>query len=53
MADAKAGERYECATCGTQVVIIKTEGAVPRCCGADMATVAAKPAAPKPASAQG
>ena len=53
MADAKAGERYQCATCGTQVVIIKTEGAVPRCCGADMTTVAPKSTAPKPASAQG
>jgi DNA-directed RNA polymerase subunit RPC12/RpoP len=66
MADAKAGERYQCATCGTQVVIIKTEGEVPRCCGAPMLSssggttprtprdnVAAKPAAPKPASAQG
>ncbi len=50
MADAKAGERYQCATCGTQVVIIKTEGAVPQCCGASMEALAAKP---KPASAQG
>jgi DNA-directed RNA polymerase subunit RPC12/RpoP len=67
MADAKAGERYQCATCGTQVVIIKTEGAVPQCCGAPMLlssgqkatphtprdNAAAKPAAPRPASAQG
>jgi hypothetical protein len=45
MADAKAGERYQCATCGTQVVIIKTEGAIPQCCGAPMLL--------SPASAQG
>jgi hypothetical protein len=50
MADVKAGERYQCATCGTQVVIIKTEGATPRCCGSDMGSLGAKP---KPASAQG
>ncbi|MCW2933967.1 MAG: Desulfoferrodoxin, N-terminal domain [Actinomycetia bacterium] len=50
MAEAKAGERYQCGTCGTQVVIIKTEGATPQCCGAPMDGVAAKP---KPASAQG
>ena len=50
MTDAKAGERYQCATCGTQVVIIKTEGAIPRCCGAAMGSVVAKP---KPATAQG
>ena len=50
MADAKAGERYQCGTCTTQVVIIKTEGAIPQCCGAPMDGVAAKP---KPATAQG
>ncbi len=60
MADAKAGERYQCATCGTQVVIIKTGGATPRCCGAGMLSPsagatrapgegqAAQPATPKP-----
>ena len=36
MADAKAGQRFQCGTCGTQVVIIKTEGTIPRCCGTDM-----------------
>jgi hypothetical protein len=36
MADAKAGERYQCGTCGTQVVVIKTEGEIPQCCGAAM-----------------
>ena len=36
MADAKAGQRFQCGTCGTQVVVIKTEGAIPRCCGAEM-----------------
>jgi hypothetical protein len=48
MADVKAGERYQCATCGTQVVIIKTEGEIPQCCGAPMEALAAKP---KPAAA--
>ena len=32
--------------CGTQVVVIKTEGQAPRCCGADMASPAPKPAKP-------
>jgi hypothetical protein len=49
MADAKAGERYQCGTCDTQVVVIKTEGATPQCCGAAMEPVDVKPAA-KPAS---
>jgi hypothetical protein len=44
MADAKAGERYQCGTCDTQVVVIKTEGAIPQCCGAAMEPVGAKPA---------
>lgn len=48
MADAKAGERYQCGTCGTQVVVIKTEGEIPQCCGAAMEPAGAKPAA-KPA----
>lgn len=43
MADAKAGQRFQCGTCGTQVVVIKTEGAVPRCCGTEMESLAAKP----------
>ena len=43
MTDAKAGERYQCGTCGTQVVVIKTEGATPRCCGAEMEGMAARP----------
>lgn len=43
MADAKAGQRFQCGTCGTQVVVIKTEGAVPRCCGSEMESLAAKP----------
>jgi hypothetical protein len=42
MADAKAGQRFQCGTCGTQIVVIKTEGAVPRCCGAAMESQAAK-----------
>jgi hypothetical protein len=46
MAEAKAGQRFQCATCGTQVVVIKTEGHAPRCCGADMENSAAKPAKP-------
>jgi hypothetical protein len=46
MADSKSGERYQCATCGTQVVVIKTEGAIPQCCGAVMlSSSGAKPAA--------
>jgi hypothetical protein len=48
MAEAKAGQRFQCATCGTQVVVIKTEGQAPRCCGADMGNPAAKPAKPSP-----
>lgn len=36
MADAKAGQRFQCGTCGTQVVVIKTEGAPPRCCNTEM-----------------
>jgi hypothetical protein len=46
MAEAKAGQRFQCVTCGTQVVVIKTEGQAPRCCGADMASPAPKPAKP-------
>jgi hypothetical protein len=45
MADAKAGERFQCGTCETQVVLIKAEGAVPRCRGAGMASLPARPAA--------
>jgi hypothetical protein len=48
MAEAKAGQRFQCAACGTQVVVIKTEGQAARCCGADMENLAARPA--KPAS---
>ena len=44
MANAKPGEKFQCGTCGTQVVVIKTEGEAPRCCGADMASLSAKPA---------
>lgn len=50
MAEARAGEKFQCGTCGTQVVVIKTEGAAPRCCGAQMASLSARPAA-EPASA--
>jgi endogenous inhibitor of DNA gyrase (YacG/DUF329 family) len=46
MAEAKAGQRFQCATCGTQVVVIKTEGQAPRCCGADMGNSSARPAKP-------
>lgn len=42
MADAKPGERYNCASCGTQVVVIKADGPAPRCCGTDMEPAAAK-----------
>jgi hypothetical protein len=42
---AKAGERYRCGACGTEVVVIKTEGVTPRCCGAAMEAAAARPAA--------
>ena len=45
---AKAGEKFQCGTCGTQVVVIKTEGDTPQCCGAPMESPAAKPAAAKP-----
>lgn len=48
MANAKPGEKFQCGTCGTQVVVIKTEGEVPQCCGAQMESVSAKP---KPAAA--
>jgi Desulfoferrodoxin, N-terminal domain len=51
MAEAKAGQRFQCGTCGTQVVVIKTDGATPRCCGADMASLPAKPATPANPSA--
>jgi hypothetical protein len=50
MAEAKAGQRFQCATCGTQVVVIKTEGQAPRCCGGDMDSLAAKP---RPAASAG
>jgi hypothetical protein len=46
MAQAKAGQRFQCTTCGAQVVVIKTEGQPPRCCGADMDNSSAKPARP-------
>ncbi|HTU74854.1 MAG TPA: hypothetical protein VMG38_15165 [Trebonia sp.] len=46
MAEAKAGQRFQCTTCGTQVVVIKTEGQAPRCCGADMVSSSARPAKP-------
>jgi hypothetical protein len=47
---AKAGERYQCGTCGTQVVVIKTEGETPQCCGAPMEGLATAKPAPKPAA---
>ena len=51
MADAKAGERYQCGTCGTQVVVIKTEGAIPQCCGAVMLSSSGGATPPTPPSA--
>lgn len=33
MADVKPGMRLLCQECGTEVVIIKADGAVPSCCG--------------------
>jgi hypothetical protein len=50
VADAKPGERFRCDECGTEVVVIRTAGTAPRCCGADMESKSAKPAA-KPAQA--
>jgi hypothetical protein len=43
---ARAGERYTCASCGTQIVVIKADATSPRCCGADMEATAAKKKAP-------
>jgi hypothetical protein len=45
MADAKPGERYTCASCGTQIVVIKADGTSPQCCGTAMEANAAKKAA--------
>lgn len=44
MSDAKPGERYNCASCGTQVVVIKADGTSPSCCGTPMEPAAAKKA---------
>ena len=44
MSDAKPGERFRCAECGTEVVVIKTGGPAPRCCGAEMESLSARPA---------
>jgi Desulfoferrodoxin, N-terminal domain len=35
----KPGARYRCASCGTEVVVIKADGAVPQCCDAAMQVV--------------
>jgi Desulfoferrodoxin, N-terminal domain len=48
MTEAKAGQRFQCPACGTQVVVIKTDGQPPRCCGADMESSSARPARPAP-----
>ena len=41
MADVKPGQRLGCADCGTQIIVIKPDGSVPRCCGKEMAAAAA------------
>jgi endogenous inhibitor of DNA gyrase (YacG/DUF329 family) len=39
----KPGERLRCAECGTEVVVIKSDGVLPRCCGQPMVSLASKP----------
>ena len=41
MAEVKSGERLRCADCGTEIVVIKPGGPVPRCCGKELESVAA------------
>jgi desulfoferrodoxin-like iron-binding protein len=36
MASAKPGQRFRCAECGTEVVVIKPGESVPSCCGQEM-----------------
>jgi DNA-directed RNA polymerase subunit RPC12/RpoP len=37
---ATPGARYKCTQCGTEVVVIKADDAIPRCCGKLMETPA-------------
>ena len=41
MAETRPGERLRCAGCGTQAVVIKSDGPVPLCCGQEMESSAA------------
>jgi hypothetical protein len=36
MSEVKPGSRFKCTQCGTEVVVIKADGAVPGCCGKPM-----------------
>jgi DNA-directed RNA polymerase subunit RPC12/RpoP len=39
MAEIKPGERFRCTDCGTEIVVIKSDGPVPHCCGKEMESV--------------
>lgn len=36
MEPVKTGTRLSCATCGTQIIVVKAPSALPRCCGASL-----------------
>jgi hypothetical protein len=36
MSAVKPGERFRCAECGTEVVVIRPDGSVPHCCSTEM-----------------
>jgi Desulfoferrodoxin, N-terminal domain len=44
MTETKPGERFRCADCGTEVMVIKSGGPVPHCCGRPV-TAIGKPGA--------
>jgi hypothetical protein len=39
MTATKPGARFRCAQCGTEVVVVKPSGDVPRCCSTEMETL--------------
>jgi Desulfoferrodoxin, N-terminal domain len=40
----KPGVRFRCAQCGTETVVVKADGAVPSCCGEEMANLSSQAA---------
>jgi Desulfoferrodoxin, N-terminal domain len=46
MRATKPGERFRCAQCGTQVVVVRPGDDVPRCCNAEMESLSSPAAGP-------